>query len=243
MIRIWHVAVFAGVLAIAIIAMTPARFFLHPRAGEIVYREVEGTIWSPTLLEAKIGDLDAGTISLTVSPLELLIGRLAIDIAIKGLDIQGSGRFESALNGHLRVKVNNLVVSGVPLSRLRDLPGSTRLEDVDIIFSDRVCRSARGHAQSDALARAADILAHNGPNLAGDVSCQGPVARIRLAGERDGDQVEALLDVSGDGTATWAATYATPERDVAAMLIAAGLPPETQPGVFTSRGKVRWLPY
>lgn len=243
MIRIWHIAVFAGVLMIAFAAVAPARFFLHPRTGEVAYRDVEGTIWNPTLLETRIGRLDAGNVRLAVSPVDLLFGQLAADVAINGPDVQGAGRFEAGLGGDLRIHAHNLVIEGAPLGPLGALPGSTRLDNVDILFADRACRSARGHLESDALALAAEVLGHNGPSLAGDASCQGPVARLLLVGERDYDRVNALLDLSNDGTGTWSVTYATAKPEMAATLIAAGLPPETEAGVFTSRGTVRWLPF
>lgn len=243
MIRIWHVAVFVGVLMIAFAATAPARLFLHPRTGEIAYRDVEGVIWSPTLLETRIGQLDAGNVSLAVSPVELLFGRFSADVAINGPDVKGAGRFEVGFGGDLRIQAQNLTLTGAPLGPLGKLPGSTRFDGVDIQFADRACRSARGHLESDTLALAGEVLGHNGPSLAGEASCQGPVARLVLAGERDDDRVSALLDLGSDGTGNWSVTYATAKPDMAATLIAAGLPPETQAGVFTSRGTVRWLPF
>jgi hypothetical protein len=243
MIRIWHIVLFAGVLLIAAAAMAPARLFLHPRSGEITYRDVEGTIWNPTLVEARLGRLNAGNVRLAVSPVDLLFGRLATDVTVNGPDLQGAGRFEVGLGGELRVLARNLVINGAPLGPVGGLPGSTHLEGVEILFADRACRSARGHLESDALALAAGVLGHNGPTLAGGVSCQGAVARLLLAGERDNDQVTALLDLGNDGTGTWSVTYATDKPELAATLIAAGLPPETKAGVFTSRGTVRWLPF
>ena len=243
MIRLWHVMVFVVVMGAAIAALAPARLLIHPRQGDVSFNAVEGTIWSPLLKSVRVGRLDAGDVAIAVAPFDLLLGRLTVDARIHGSDIRGDVRLERQLGGDLRIAAPSLVIDGGLLAGLEPAAGKTQLGGVDIVFADRACRSGAGTIESDTLALAAAKLGGNGPTLAGGVSCAGAVARIAMSGERDSDRASALLDLASDGTASWSVTYATNRPEMAAGLIAAGLPPETQAGVYTSRGAVRWLPF
>jgi Type II secretion system (T2SS), protein N len=243
MIRPWHIIVFVFVLAAGILAFAPARLFLNPQPGNFVWRDVEGTIWQPTLRGARVGELDAGDIRLAISFTDLLFGRVVTDADLAGADIQGRARLQKGPGGEVRVTSPSLTISGAPLRGFGRLPGSTRLSNIDITLSDRSCRSAQGEIESDALARASESFGNSGPHLAGVVTCEGAVARLAMSGQRDGDVVKALLDLSNNGTGLWSVTYTTDKPEMAATLVAAGIAPETQAGVFASRGTVKWLPF
>ncbi len=243
MIRFWHIALFAIVLAAAAAAFAPARLFIRPGEGEVSFSKVDGTIWKPVLKDVRVGRVAAGDVAIVISGLDLLLGRLAADASINGRDVRGALRFERGFGGDLRIRSPSLVIDGGLLAGFQGLSGATRLANIDIVFADRACRSASGHLESDALALAAAEFGGNGPTLAGEAACEGALARLQMAGERDSDRAAALLDLGNDGTGNWSVTYATSRPEMAASLIAAGLPPETQAGVFTSRGTVRWLPF
>jgi hypothetical protein len=242
MIRIWHVATFALCLAAAVIALAPARLVLHSSSEGLSFENAEGAIWDAKLVKARIGHLDAGNVRIGVSFPDLFLGRVAADVKLDGQDIIGRLRVIAGLGGERRVTAPELDINGVQVGGLGRIQGQTRLRNLDIVLADQACRSAQGILESDILVSASELLQGNGPALSGVAECNGSTARLTLAGERDGDSVEALLDLAASGAGQWAVTYRTSKPEMAARLFAAGLTPQSETGAFGSRGAVKWLP-
>ena len=244
MIRPWHIIVFGAVLAIVALAMAPARMFLRPVKDGLSFAEASGTIWDARLTRARIGGLDAGDLSVRVSALDMLLGRVVADIGLDGKDIAGKARLQIGLfGGERRITSQQLRVAGLPLQGDMKLPGETTIKNLDMVLDDLACRSAQGVLESDTLERSADLLGGNGPTLSGTAACNGPVGRLMLTGERDGDSAQVILDLAGNGGAQWSMTYRTDKPEVAGRLAVMGLAPQSETGSFAKRGATRWLPF
>lgn len=243
MIKRWHIAIFVVVLTVAALAMAPARMFLHPVKDGLSFAEADGTIWDARLTRASIGGLDAGDLGVRVSPLDVFLGRVVADINLDGEGIAGKARLQLGLGGERRITAQELTIVGLPLEDGITLPGETRIRNLDMLLDGDACRAAQGVLQSNTLERSADLLGGNGPTLSGVAACNGPVGRLMLTGERDGDSAELVLDLSGDGAAQWSVVYRTDKPDVAGRLAAIGLAPQTETGSFAKRGATRWLPF
>lgn len=243
MIKPWHIAIFGLVLAIAALAMAPARMFLHPVKDGLSFAEASGTIWNARLTRASIGGLDAGDLGIRVSPLDVFLGRIVAEIGLDGADIAGKARLQLGLGGERRISSQQLRIAGLALRGDMKLPGETIVRNLDLVLEDQACRAAQGVLESDTLERSADLLGGNGPTLSGVASCNGPVGRLMLTGERDGDSAEVILDLSGNGAAQWSMIYRTDKSDVAGRLAALGLTPQSETGSFAKRGATRWLPF
>ena len=243
MIRPWHIAVFVGVLGAALLAMAPARMFLHPVKDGLSFADASGTIWDARLTRARIGGLDAGDLGVRVSPLDVFLGRIVAEVGLDGQDISGKARLQLGLGGERRITAPRLRISGLPLEGDMTLPGETSIRNLDLLLDDQACRAAQGVLESDSLERSADLLGGNGPTLSGVASCNGPVGRLMLTGERDGDSAQVILDLAGNGAAQWSMTYRTDKPEVAGRLAMLGLTPQSEIGSFAKRGAARWLPF
>lgn len=243
MIRPWHIAAFAAVLAIAVGAMAPARMFFHPVKDGLTFAEADGTIWNARLMRAALRGLDAGDLDVRVSPLDIFLGRVVADIGLDGKGIAGKARLQLGLGGERRIIAQELRISGLPLEDGVTLPGETRIQNLDMLLDGDGCRAAQGVLQSNTLERSADLLGANGPTLSGVAACNGPVGRLMLTGERDGDSAELVLDLSGNGAAQWSMVYRTDKPELAGRLAMLGLTPQSETGSFAKRGATRWLPF
>lgn len=243
MIRWWHLAIFGIVLLVAAAAFAPARFFLHPVRDGIVFEEARGSVWDATLTRARIGRLEAGDIGVRISLVDLILGRLVADLDIDGANIAGRARLQLGFGGERRLTTPSMLIRDFPIDDRFALVGETRLRNVDLVLDDQVCRLAQGILESDTLMRSAEALSANGPDLAGVAACAGPVGRLMLTGERDGDRAELVLDIGGNGAVQWSATYRTGRPGVAGRLVLLGLEPQVEAGAFGRRGVTRWLPF
>ncbi len=243
MIRWWHLAIFGGSLALAAAAFAPARFFLHPTKDGLSFEDARGTVWDATLTKTRIGQLDAGDMGVRISAADIFLGRIVADIDLGGANIVGKARLQVGLGGERRVTASDIRIKDFPVENRFSLSGETRLSNIDLVLGDQACRSAQGVLESDALVRSADLLGANGPSLSGVASCSGPVGRLMLDGERDGDSAELVLDLAGNGAAQWSVIYRTATPEVAARLAFFGLEPQAETGAFGKRGATRWLPF
>lgn len=243
MIRWWHLVIFGLALALAAAVLAPARFFLHPVKDGLVFQEARGSVWNATLTNARVGRLDAGNIGVRISLVDILFARLVTDVDFDGANIAGEIRLQIGFDGERRLTSSELRIMDFPIEDRFALVGETRLNNLDLALSDQVCHSAQGVLESDTLMRSAEVLGANGPNLSGAAVCAGPVGRLMLSGERDGDSTELVLDLSGSGAAQWSAIYRTGRPEVAGRLVLLGLEPQGETGAFGKRGTARWLPF
>lgn len=243
MIRIWHVAVFIVMLAGAAVAFAPAQAFLQSSDEGLSFAHANGTIWNATLTHARIGQYEAGDIGIKVSAGDLLFGRVVADVDMSGRDIAGSARLQLGMDGERRLAADELRLQGLPINETLRLPGETRLRNFDMVLGADACISAQGVLESDTLVRSGEVLGANGPLMSGAAACHGPVGRLVLSGERDGETAQLIVDLASSGAAQWTISYSTENSDVGARLAALGLQPGSNYGSFEKRGAARWLPF
>ncbi len=243
MIRIWHVAVFGLALAGGAVAFAPAQAFLQPTPDGLSFARASGTIWDATLTRARIGQLDAGDVGIRVSAADLLFGRVVADIDLSGRDITGAARLQLGMDGERRLTSDELLLQGLPVSETLRLPGQTSLRNVDVLLGSDACISAQGILESDTLMRSGEVLGVNGPMMSGAAACHGPVGRLVMNGERDGESAQLVLDLANSGAAQWSVQYRTENPEVALRLAAFGLLLQSDSGSYEKRGAARWLPF
>jgi hypothetical protein len=243
MIRIWHIAVFCVALVGGAVAFAPAQALIQSTEGGLAFAHANGTIWDATLTRARIGQFDAGDVGVKVSAADLFLGRVVANVEIAGPDIVGAARLQMGLDGERRLTANELDIRGLPVSETLRLSGETRLRNIDVVLGSDTCVSAQGVLESDTLARSGELVGITGPMMSGAAACHGRVGRLVLSGERDGETVQLVVDLSGSGAAQWSVTYSTANPDVGARLAALGLQPKSNYGSFEKRGAARWLPF
>ncbi len=243
MIRIWHVAIFVLALVGGGVALAPAQAFLRSSDESLSFTRANGTIWDATLTHARIGGLDAGDVGIRLSAGDLLLGRAAADISMSGSGIAGSARLQVNMGGERRLTSSNLRLQGLPVNETLHLSGETRIRNLDMVLGADACISAQGVLESDTLMRSGEIIGVNGPMMSGVAACHGPVGRLAMNGERDGETVQLVLDLASSGAVQWAVQYRTENRDVAMRLAALGLQLQGDTGSYEKRGVARWLPF
>lgn len=243
MIRIWHMTVFVAALVAAAATFAPAQAFLHSSDDGLSFARANGTIWNATLTRARIGQFEAGDVGIRVSAGDLLFGRVVADVDMSGRDIAGAARLQIGMDGERRLSATELLLQGVPVNETLRLPGETRLRNLDMVLGADACISAQGVLESDTLMRSGEVLGVNGPMMSGAATCHGPVGRLVLSGERDGETAQLVVDLSASGAAQWSVNYSTDSADVGARLAALGLQPRSEYGSFEKRGAARWLPF
>lgn len=243
MIRIWHVAAFGVALTVGAVALAPAQAFFQSSDEGLSFSRASGTIWDAKLTRARIGQFDAGNVGVKVSAGDLLLGRVVANIEIAGGDITGAARLQFGLDGQRRLTSDALQIQGLPVNEALRLTGETRLRNIDVVLGSDACISAQGVIESDTLIRSGEVLGVSGPVMSGAAACHGPVGRLAMSGERDGESAQLVLDLANSGAAQWSVQYRTEDPDVAIRLAALGLQAQGSDGSFEKRGAARWLPF
>ena len=243
MIRIWHVAVFAVALAGGAFAFAPAQAFLQSSDDGLSFARANGTIWDATLTRARIGQFEAGDVGIKVSASDLLFGRVVADVDLSGRDIAGAARLQFGMDGERRLTATELLLQGLPVNETLRLPGETRLRNLDMVLGANACISAQGVLESDTLMRSGEVLGVIGPMMSGVAACHGPVGRLVMNGERDGESAQLVLDLANSGAAQWSIQYRTENPEAAVRLTALGLQLQSDTGSYEKRGATRWLPF
>lgn len=221
--RRWIAA--AGLFALLLIGATfPLRLALGlAGAGDagVAAREVRGSIWSGTLIDARLGVLPLGTVRASLSPLALLTGR--IELAFSRSD-ERLGALAGRLHGSDPRGLSEVDgVTSVP-GGLGAIPVDTlRFEGATVRFgSDGRCVEAGGRLQLSVAAPIAGLDLSRG--LSGPLTCADGRAQAALSSQSGMER----LTLSFDGSGAWRAAFAiNVDRDpaMAAALVALGFKP------------------
>jgi general secretion pathway protein N len=194
----------ASIILAALLIFMPLRLALG-LAGEtgLSARVAGGTIWSGRLVDARLGELDIGTIDTSLRPLPLLLGRLRLD----GTRIGGAPLAGSAETGWGRRAVYDLTGS-FSGGELGDVPvGQVTLEGVTIIFSGGRCAEAGGRVR---LALAGNIAEATLPSLSGTARCDNGALLLPLTGDSGVERLNLRIDGDGRYTGTLGTGAAIP---------------------------------
>ena len=233
--RRWIAA--AALLALILIVATfPMRLALSlSGAGNagIAAREVRGSVWSGTLVDARLGALPLGTVRASLSPLALLGGD--IDLGFARAD-ERLGALAGRLHGSSPRGMSD-VNGTTPLSGgLGMVPVDTiRFEGASVRFDGAgECVGAEGRLQLTVNAPIAGLDLSRG--LSGPLICANGRAQAALASQSGMER----LTLSFDGKGAYRAQFAiNVDRDpaMAAALTVLGFKPGSSGYVLTTTGR------
>jgi hypothetical protein len=228
-VRLWHGLAFLLLLAVFAVATAPAALLAPARADGFSYARASGSIWEARFEEARFGGASLGTAAWRAAPEALLSGQARGHVRLTGGAISGDGVVSLGLDGGLRLEAPTLAWRPMGLVPGAAESGAATAQGVDIVFQGGACQRAAGEVQADIAAGAPAAIGLAAPQLFGRFVCDGPAAQLRLTGEQDGMQVEAIVRLLADGVGDWTLSIA-PEPPAA---LAMGLP---------RAGAFRWRP-
>jgi len=211
---------FGGMLVSALIVFAPLRAALGLLSPDgLSAREVVGPLWWGGLGEARVGNVAIGDVSAGVSPLQLLIGRVRVDVAGR------SGSANDALRGALTFSRSTSgmddVTAHLPAGdAFASLPiAALDLDDVSVRFRDGACERAEGRVTATIATAAAPQL--NLPQqMRGNARCAGGALEIPLASAAGTESI--ALSIRRDGRYQALLTAQPGDPAAGAALAAAG---------------------
>lgn len=224
-------ALFIGFFLIWLIVLMPLKLVAVMAGGlaGFTYSDVYGSVWDGRVHRARAAGQEIRMVEMSVQPLALLRGALAVDVSASDPAVRGNGRIERGLDGRLQASDADLVVQLGWLG-LSGWPGIDPTERVyiritELTWSDGACQSARGDVRTGALIGFAGRFGFEGPPLDGRLECRDDALMISLNGQ------SADLEVSGEITLTeqdyaWRVSVETPRSELADALALAGFESE-----------------
>lgn len=233
--RRWTIvaALLAAVLIIATFPMRVALSLAGAGDAGIAAREIRGSVWSGTLIDARLGALPLGTVRASLSPLALLGGDTELSFArtdellgaLSGRLHGDSPRGMSDVNGVTSLSGG---LGMVPVDTIR-------FEGVSVRFDGAgKCVEAAGRLQLMVSAPIAGLDLARG--LSGPLTCRDGRAQAALASQSGMER----LTLSFDGQGAYRAQFAiNVDRDpaMAAALAVLGFKPGSGGFVLTTTGR------
>ena len=233
--RRWIVA--AALLALLLIVATfPMRLalsFSGAADAGIAAREIRGSVWSGTLVDANLGALPLGTVRASLSPLALLSGgtELGFERADERLGTLAGRLHGSDPRGMSDVTGTTSLAGGLGL-----IPADTiRFEGAALRFDQSgKCVEAAGRIQLSVAAPIAGLDLSQG--LSGALSCAGGRAQAALASQSGMERLTLSFDGKGHYRALFAINV---DRDptMAAALAVLGFKPGAGGFVLATSGR------
>jgi len=199
---------------IAAIVFFPLRLALSLTGsdGAITAQQVRGSVWSgriDDLTLGGVGGLNLGTVEASVSPFQLLVGRVRLNLARQqggGDDISGAwtvGFNQRGIDDVTGVIAMGNIFAPLPLNGLE-------LEDVTVHFAGDTCAKAEGRVRARVSGQYAGLNLRQG--LSGVATCDGRAVllplvsqtgmeRLSLRIRRDGHYSAQLAIKSGNTAA------------------------------------------
>lgn len=187
-------AVFALVIALALIALLPLRLALGWAAGPssaVTARQAEGTIWSGRLRDMHVGRLGLGDVSARLVPLALLGGRMEIRLDRPGAADALSGRLVLGRTGAIEDVTARLATADV----LAPLPvAHVVLNDVTVRIGADGCRAAEGRVSAELPPALAAVT---GGVLSGSLRCDGAAVLLPLQSPSGTSRIALRFEADG----------------------------------------------
>jgi general secretion pathway protein N len=189
----------ALVLGLALVALLPSRIVFDLAdlgARGVSARSIEGTIWSGTVRDLRLGRLSLGDLDAGLSPSGLLAGELVLGMRRAG-DAPGQPplAFDLAKRGEnmaMRRATGEIALADL----LAPLPvRSISLDGVDVAFAARSCAAASGAVRVNIEQSLFGVTLQRG--LSGNLRCDGADLLIPLKGQSGLEQMD--LRIQGDG--------------------------------------------
>ena len=173
----------------------------------VAARSLRGPIWWGGAEELQIRGVQLGTVDVFLNPVQLLIGRVRIDIARRiGAPDDIAGAISVGL-GHRGIDdVTGALALGAPLA---PLPVSrVEFEDLTVHFAGGRCVKAEGRVRARVPALISGLALANG--LSGEVRCAGDVVELPLASQSGQEQLNIRIAENGGYEATMRIRTADP---------------------------------
>lgn len=187
-----------AVLVAALILCFPLRLafglFDLDRYG-VSARGVHGAIWRGAVDRLTIGDVPAGTVDASLSPLQLLVGRARLDIWRKhDLPDDIEGAISAGIGGRIGLED---ATGSLPLgSKMAPLPISgLDLEDVSARFVGGTCAHAEGRVRAHVAGQVAGLNLSQG--LSGEARCDGGDILVPLISQSGMEKLNLRITPGG----------------------------------------------
>lgn len=210
----------AAVALGAIVVLFPLRVALDlaGAAGDGVNaRQVRGPVWHGRIDDLMIGGVNLGTVMASVSPVQLLVGRIRLDMWREdgGTDA-ASGAVTRGFN---QIGVDDVTAMVPAGGLLAPLPADTlEFDDVTVHFAGDTCAKAEGRLRVRLSGQYAGLSLSQG--LSGDATCDGAAALFPLVSQTGMERISLRFWRDGRYTAQLAVKG---EEGAAAALSGAGL--------------------
>jgi general secretion pathway protein N len=234
--RLWLAS--AALFLLAAIAFMPLRWILGvalSEKGAISASGADGTIWSGSVFDVTMGNVQAGTFRVGFQPFGLLLGRLGFwfeqpsTAGIAGFRGSVARGFSSAsaqaLEGELPVAD---LLPGIPSGKLK-------LENVSFTWSANKCSAASGNVRLEPDGALFNSLGLQ-LKMMGRIRCENGMLLVPLTSESAMEKLD--LRIKGDGQYSATAYFQQPAAELAPLLSLAGFAPVA--GGFRKVGKGRF---
>jgi general secretion pathway protein N len=187
-----------GLAVLALLVFLPMRLVLGlVGLGDygLSARAVTGPVWYGWLAEARIGDVMLGDIRARLSPFQLLLGRVRLDVtgAAQG-DRPGlsgaitTSRYQSGIDAMNGSVATGNVFAPLPVNRVD-------LEAVSVTFENGACARAEGRVKAQLSGGIAALMLPQG--MSGALRCEGGALVVPLVSQAGTESV--TLRVQGNG--------------------------------------------
>jgi len=165
----------------------------------VAARSLRGPIWWGGAEELQVRGVQLGTVDVYLNPVQLLIGRVRVDIARRlGTPEDIAGAFTVGLNRRGIDDVTGALALAAPLA---PLPVSrVEFDDLTVHFSNKLCTVAEGRVRARVPALISGLSLSNG--LAGDARCSGDVVELPLVSQSGLEQLTIRIAQDGSYQAT-----------------------------------------
>lgn len=229
-----------ALLAVWLVVLLPLKAVAIAAGGaeRLGYDDVFGTVWNGRVYGLRLGGDRVRETAVSVSPLALLTGRVAVEWRVADSGLSGDGH---AILARGQVQLENVSLT-IPLGRLTE-PGGTGLDPRAPVFvriaqlglTDGRCEGATGSARSDALTALAAPYNIEAPALDGVLACNGDDLELVFSGGSADMTVEGSARLRVEGY-DWQVSVGTVRPDLAEALALAGFEAEGETWQAQGRG-------
>ncbi|MGE4321992.1 MAG: type II secretion system protein N [Sphingobium sp.] len=186
-----------GLFALGFVLFLPLRLALGLAGLErlgLSARDVRGDIWGGSIHDLMLGDMPMGSVNAALSPVQLLTGRIRIDVW------RTLGQPDD-MKGALIVGIGRVGVAGmtgtIPLGdNFAPLPvGSIALDDVSAHFIGQRCSHAEGRVRAQMAEQVPGLALAQG--LSGVATCDGDALLFPLVSQSGMEKVAVRIWRSG----------------------------------------------
>tara|TARA_R110000782_G_scaffold78276_7_gene155333 strand:- start:6299 stop:7021 length:723 start_codon:yes stop_codon:yes gene_type:complete len=225
--------VFAALMLVAFLPLRVALGAAGVSKGTIAARQVRGSLWWGRIDSLTLGGVHLGDVDAKVSPVQLLVGRIRLDLWRKeGLPNDFAGAWSVGFNQRGIDDVTGMLGAGGVFA---PLPLSTfEFEDVTVHFAGDTCAKAEGRLRVRISGQYAGLNLAQG--MSGAVTCDGAAVLVPLVSQTGMERLS--LRIWRDGrTSAQLAVKASEGANIAA-LTAAGLTQRGEDYVLTIEGQM-----